>query len=68
MYNLATVIEENTFLTKKLSDSNLKSDMELLEKEYLGASQQNVSDKQFNLYIVSNKLYIIIIININNNN
>jgi len=59
MYNLATVIEENTFLTKKLSDSNLKSDMELLEKEYLGASQQNVSDKQFNLYIVSNKLYIL---------
>lgn len=45
MYNLATVIEENTSLRKKLSDSNLKSDMELLEKEYLGASQQNVSDK-----------------------
>jgi len=45
MYNLASVIEENTSLRKKSSDSNLKSDMELLEKEYLGASQQNVSNK-----------------------
>lgn len=35
MYNLSTVIDEN--------DSNLKNDMEQLEKQYLDASKQNVS-------------------------
>jgi len=50
MYNLATVIDENTTISHALSDSNLKRDMELLEKEYLDASKQNVSDN--NKYIV----------------
>ncbi|KAE9531943.1 hypothetical protein AGLY_010145 [Aphis glycines] len=60
MYNLATVIEENTFLTKKLSDSNLKSDMELLEKEYLGASQQNVESTRKTVQFYSDKVAKII--------
>jgi len=45
MYNLATVLEENTTIGRALNDSDLKRDMELLEKEYLDASKQNVSDK-----------------------
>jgi len=45
MYNLATVLDENTNISHALYDSDLKRDMELLEKEYLDASKQNVSDK-----------------------
>lgn len=45
MYNLATVLDENTTLSHGLNDSDLKRDMELLEKEYLDASKQNVSYK-----------------------
>jgi len=45
MYNLATVLEENTTISRALNDSDLKRDMEVLEKEYLDASKQNVSDK-----------------------
>jgi len=45
MYNLATVLDENATISHSLNDSDLKKDMELLEKEYLDASKQNVSDK-----------------------
>jgi len=45
MYNLATVLDEDTTIIHALNDSNLKKDMELLEKEYLDASKQNVSDE-----------------------
>lgn len=45
MYNLATVLDENKTISHTLNDSNLKRDMELLEKEYLDATKQNVSDK-----------------------
>jgi hypothetical protein len=45
MYNLATVIDENTTVSRALNDSDLKRDMELLEKEYLDATKQNVSNK-----------------------
>lgn len=43
MYNLATVLDEHSSISHTLYDSNLKNDMELLEKEYLDASKQNVS-------------------------
>lgn len=49
MYNLATVIDENTKVSHTLNDSNLKRDMELLEKEYLGASKQNVSNNTYTI-------------------
>jgi len=62
MYNLATVIDENTTVSRALNDSDLKRDMELLEKEYLDATKQNVSDKYtFNLHIVFYTSYIIIL-------
>jgi len=50
MYNLATVLDENTTVSHALNDSNLKRDMELLEKEYLDASKQNVSDEYTSYY------------------
>lgn len=57
MYNLDSVLYEcthtNTKTSKCLYDLNLKQDMEQLEKEYLGASKQNVSivyTFQYNLY------------------
>lgn len=43
MYNLATVLDEHSAVSHGLNDSSLKNDMELLEKEYLDASKQNVS-------------------------
>ena len=45
MYNLVSVLDENTTISRALNDSDLKRDMEVLEKEYLDASKQNVSDK-----------------------
>lgn len=44
MYNLSSVIDEySDNVSHALSDSNLKQEMERLEKEYLDASKQNVS-------------------------
>lgn len=43
MYNLSTVLDEHTGVSRALNDSELKNDMELLEKEYLDATKQNVS-------------------------
>lgn len=45
MYNLSTVLDEHTAVSHALNDSNLKTDMEQLEKEYLGTSERNVSNK-----------------------
>uniref|UniRef100_A0A2S2R190 E3 ubiquitin-protein ligase n=1 Tax=Sipha flava TaxID=143950 RepID=A0A2S2R190_9HEMI len=42
MYNLATVLDEHSTISHTLYDSNLKNDMELLEKEYIDASKQNI--------------------------
>lgn len=49
MYNLTSVIDENKFNVEIIpnnlkNETDLKKDMEQLEKEYLDASQQNVSD------------------------
>lgn len=43
MYNLSKVLDEYTEVSHALSDSELKSSMELLEKQYLDGSKQNVS-------------------------
>jgi len=53
MYNLATVLDENTTISHALNDSNLIRDMEVLEKEYIDASKQNVSDKYTLIYLTS---------------
>lgn len=43
MYNLATVLDEYSFIDCDLNVLELKQDMEQLEKEYLDASKQHVS-------------------------
>lgn len=43
MYNLSKVLDEHTEVSHALSDSDLKNNMELLERQYLDCSKQNVS-------------------------
>lgn len=45
MYNLSSVLETHPDVSHAFSDSDLKANMEQLEKEYLGTSKQNVSIK-----------------------
>ncbi|XP_025199699.1 E3 ubiquitin-protein ligase SHPRH [Melanaphis sacchari] len=56
MYNLATVIDENVTVSHALSDSDLKKDMELLEKEYLDASKQNIESTRRTVLFYSDKV------------
>lgn len=51
MYNLSKVLDEHTEVSHALSDSDLKSNMEVLEKQYLDGSKQNVS-----VELISSKL------------
>ncbi|XP_022181789.1 E3 ubiquitin-protein ligase SHPRH-like isoform X2 [Myzus persicae] len=60
MYNLATVLDENTTLSHGLNDSDLKRDMELLEKEYLDASKQNIESTRKTVMFYSDKVAKII--------
>ncbi|XP_008183763.1 E3 ubiquitin-protein ligase SHPRH isoform X2 [Acyrthosiphon pisum] len=60
MYNLATVLDENTTISRALNDSDLKKDMELLEKEYLDASKQNIESTHRTVKFYSDKVAKII--------
>lgn len=42
LYNLSKLLDEHTEVSHGSSDSNLKINMENLEKEYLDATKQNV--------------------------
>ncbi|XP_029341320.1 E3 ubiquitin-protein ligase SHPRH-like [Acyrthosiphon pisum] len=56
MYNLSTVLDENTTLNRALNDSDLKRDVELLEKEYLDASKQNIESTHRTVKFYSDKV------------
>ncbi|CAI6373127.1 unnamed protein product [Macrosiphum euphorbiae] len=56
MYNLAIILDENTTINRALNESDLKRNVELLEKEYLEASKKSYTSTHTFLKFYSNKI------------